>query len=123
MTSPTTFLAGYDPRVSATTLATRTWLLAVLPALIEEVDVSARIIGYGFGPGYKGNVCAIIPSKKGVKLGFNRAVGLPDPTGLLEGTGKVHRYVVIHGENDLRNPALLALLHVAADACHKRLAG
>jgi hypothetical protein len=83
--------------------------------------VKANIIGYGLGPGYKGSVCAIIPSKKGVKLGIMKGAELPDPDGLLEGSGKVHRYVVIRSVQDFQNPALRALLNQAAEACRERL--
>jgi hypothetical protein len=34
-----------------------------------------------------------MPSKVGVELGVVRGAELPDPSRLLEGNGKVHRYI------------------------------
>ena len=46
-----------------------------------------------YSPGSKGTVCALILSKTGVKIGLFRGSELPDPKGLLRGSGKVHRHV------------------------------
>jgi hypothetical protein len=51
-----------------------------------------------------------------VKLGLIGGASLPDPSGLLEGTGKVHRYVVVTSRADLRRPEIKALLHNASAA-------
>jgi hypothetical protein len=45
---------------------------------------------------------------------------LPDPEKLLTGSGKVHRYVEIKSEEDIRNPALQELLEHAVEAREKR---
>ncbi len=116
-------LARYDGPVGLLVATTRTFLLANIPALIEEVDPPANMLAYSFGPGYKGSICSIIPSKKEIKLGFYKGDELPDPEQLLEGTGKVHRYVVIRSAQDLKRPALRSLLNLAADACRARLSG
>lgn len=49
---------------------------------------------------------------KHVNLGFNRGAHLPDPHGLLEGTGKNLRHVKIRGKEDL-TPELAQLLRAA----------
>lgn len=113
--------ARYEDPVAVLASATRAFLLEVLPGALEEVDPSAGLVGFGLGPGYKGNVCSILLSKKGVKLAFNRGAELPDPDGLLEGTGKVHRYVVLRSQADLSDPSLRALLNLAAEACRTRM--
>jgi Domain of unknown function (DU1801) len=121
VSDPGSILSRYEDAVRTLGTATREFLLTNLPRVTEEGDASANIIGYGFGPGYKGSVCVIIPSKRGIKLGFYKGSELPDPAHLLDGTGKVHRYVVIRSEKDLRSPALLSLLNLAATACRERL--
>ena len=68
-------------------------------------------------------VCTIIPSKKGVKLGFYRGIDLPDPAKLLTGSGKVHRHVEINSATDVSNPQLKKLLSAAERLCLERLAG
>jgi hypothetical protein len=47
----TDLLARYHAAVTGVALAARTKILAALPKAEERVDTSARVIGYGFGPG------------------------------------------------------------------------
>jgi hypothetical protein len=100
--------------------AVRRRLLALLPGVTEEADPAANVVGYGFGPGYKHLVCTLILSKKGVKLGFYRGAGLPDPHGLLAGSGKVHRYVEIASPEVAGDPRLEELIRAAAAAYRAR---
>ncbi len=67
-------------------------------------------------------ICTIIPSKKGIKLGFYKGSGLPDPAGLLTGSGKVHRYVEIKSEASLKDKALKNLMTEALKAYKQRMA-
>src|SRR3954470_21454377 len=87
--------ARFPPAVGEIARAARALLLARLPEAEEQPDAAANVVGYGYGPGYKGLIATIILSKGGVKLGFTKGAGLPDPHGLLEGSGKVHRYFVL----------------------------
>ena len=64
------FFSNYDEKVSSLTLELRGFLFKSLPDIQEQLDLSARIIGYGYGPKYSDTICTIILSKKGVKLGF-----------------------------------------------------
>jgi hypothetical protein len=107
-------LAGYSADVQTLARRTRSFILELLPRADERADPAARVIGYGRGNGYKGLVCTMILSAKGVKLGIVNGASLPDPTGLLEGSGKVHKYVPIASVETLGNPALRALLEAAA---------
>src|SRR3954454_15004298 len=93
--TPKPCLPRSTPDVAAVARALRARLLDDLPGTTEQPDGAANVIGYGHGAGYKGLVCTIILSKKGVKLGFYRGAELPDPDRLLEGAGKVHRYVPV----------------------------
>lgn len=114
-------LAQFPDSVAATGSSLRQFLLKHLKGITEQSDPKANLIGYSYGAGYKGVICTILLSKKGIKLGFNRGSELPDPKKLLTGSGKVHRYVEINSEEDIRNPALLALLEHAVVAREKRL--
>ena len=121
MTTAEGILSKYDEKVSAVGFQLREFLLKELKQIIEYPDGPANIIGYGFGPGYKQLLCTIIPSKKGIKLGFYKGSELPDPKKLLTGSGKVHRYVEIKSENDVKDPAIKKLVDEALKAYHKRL--
>lgn len=98
----------------------RTTLLTLLPDVQETADENAGILAYVYGPGYKDTICTLIPSKKQVKLGFYKGSELDDPENLLEGTGKVHKYVVIDKPEKLQNKALAHLILQALEAYRKR---
>ena len=106
-------LALYSPEVRSLALETRTFLLELIPGAMEIVDTKSRLIGYGFGTGYKDMVCSLIPNKAGITLGIAWATELPDPQKILEGTGKVHRHIKLKTKSDLKTPAVKALLKAA----------
>lgn len=107
-------LASYSPEVRALALKARALVLEVMPELLEQVDVPGKLLGYGWSPTYKDTVCVIMPLKAGVNLGFARGAELPDPEGLLTGTGKRARHVRLSMPADVERPALRALLEAAA---------
>ena len=114
------FLSEYPAAVRDLGGQLRDIVRAAMPAAREELDRPGRVIGYGFGPGYSGLVCTIIPSKKGVKLGVVYGARLPDPNGLLEGSGKQHRYVAFTEPADLEKAGLKDLLRAAVTAWKER---
>ena len=113
-------LGKYPAGVQGLALSARRFILESLPSAEESVDESAPVVGYGYGSGYKGIICTLILSKSGVKLGLARAAELLDPEGLLEGSGKVHRYIQLHTSSDLRKPGLRQLLKMAKAAWQAR---
>lgn len=104
-------LHGLPPAIRELALQTREFLLMHLPGCTELPDKPAKLIGYGFGTGYKDTICTLLISKSGVKIGFYRGAFLDDPDKLLEGTGKVHKYVAIK-QADAINEQLRNLLAV-----------
>jgi hypothetical protein len=113
-------LAAYPPDVKTLARTARKFVMDALPAAEESVDASAPVIGYGYGPGYKGLICTLMLSQSGVKLGVARGAELADPRGLLEGSGKIHRYVPLNNPSDLRRPGLKQLMKAAAKAWRER---
>jgi hypothetical protein len=113
-------LMKYDESISSLGLHLREFLLSQLDGFTEIPDLSANIIAYGYGTGYIDMVCTIIPSKKGIKLGFYKGSELPDPESLLTGSGKVHRYVEIKSEKDIRSRAIKQLVKEAIKSWKKR---
>lgn len=84
------------------------------PEACEVVRLGDRAATYGVGPkkmseGY----CYIMPHKRWVNLGFYKGVGLDDPEGLLEGTGKNLRHVKIKTPDDAGLPAVRELIRAA----------
>jgi hypothetical protein len=110
------FLATYAPQAQVIALKVRALVLAVVPAAIEQIDTTAKLIGYGFDRTYKGTICVIMPLKTAVNLGFAQGAELPDPAGLLTGTGKRARHVNIKTLEEVEAPALRDLLEAAVEA-------
>ena len=108
-------ISGLAPDIQELVTGIRALLLDVLPDAVEKAQYG-KAIGYGVGPKMGDLVCVIAPQKAWVNLGVFGAVGLPDPEGLLEGTGKLHRHVKIRTAADLARPAVRALVEAALAA-------
>jgi hypothetical protein len=114
------FLSTYPQQVRETASAARQLLKDMLPDVAETIDESAKLLGYSYGPGYKGVLFTLIMSQTGVKLGVFRGAELPDPKHLMAGAGKVHRHVQLRSVDDLKQPGLGSLLRAALSAWRKR---
>lgn len=92
-------------------------VLAIFPdALVTVDDQNPRFgttIGFGTTNGYKGLRFTITPQRAHVTLGIAHGAELRDPTGLMEGTGKVHRHVKLRQPEDLERPELRQLMAAA----------
>jgi len=118
-----TFLANYPEAVHTRVLQLREVLLEELPAITEQLDLPAKMIAYCYGQKYVEMICTVFPSQKGVKLGFYyKDMELPDPEGLLEGNGKISRYVVIRSEEMIHSEALKNLIRGSLAAFRQRMA-
>jgi hypothetical protein len=84
-------LAGFPVSIHEIAERLRECLLELIPGAIESVD--RENIGLGVGKGYKGLAFVITPRPGYVMLGIAGGASLNDPTGLLQGKGKVHRHV------------------------------
>ena len=109
-------LAGYSPEVRDLARQARALVREVMPEAREQVDPSAKSIAYSLGGKMADTVCVIMPMQAGVNLGFYGGNTLPDPAGLLTGTGKRHRHVRLTTPADVQAPALRALLLAAVAA-------
>ena len=61
-----------------------------------------------------GTVCGFMTGKEHVTFIFLRGAALPDPEGLLEGTGKSVRHVKVRTAVDVKKPGLKKLIVEAA---------
>lgn len=113
------FLNSYPAPVATMLNRLRAHLTNTHPALCEELDLPSRILIYRIAPGMKGIVFTIIPSQKEVKLGFYRGRSLPDPVGLMQGSGKVHSVVTIT-DQVLKNHDFALLLESAYRQAYAR---
>jgi len=97
------YLASYDPQVSALALALREIVLEEAPGAVESLSKGYAVaIGFSFtGKPLKDGFCHIVAYPTHVNLGFNRGALLPDPNKVLAGNGKSIRHLTIRGEDDL----------------------
>lgn len=107
-------LGECSPQVRALALATRARIQSLKLGAAEKVVKGYRSVSYGFGSGMKDQFVAIVLHKGHVNLQFHQGAHLPDPDGLLEGTGKSMRHVKIRDEEILGRDAVEALIREAA---------
>ena len=97
------YLGEYDAHLASLTLALREIVLEEAPRAIESLAKGyALAIGFSFtGKPMKDGFCHIVTYSSHVNLGFNRGALLPDPHGMLHGTGKLIRHITIRHHDDL----------------------
>jgi hypothetical protein len=108
-------LASYPPDVQATARRARDLILSVLPDATEQVRLGWKNVTFGRGPAMRDTLFAICPQRSRVNLNLFGA-DLPDPAGLLEGTGVRVRHVKLPSPAAVDAPALRALLVAATSA-------
>ncbi|MER7280591.1 DUF1801 domain-containing protein [Dactylosporangium sp. NPDC000244] len=77
--------------IGALTRHLREVILSARPELTERVYRGWN--GLGFHHPSRGYIAAVFPRADSVAVGFEHGADLPDPHGLLEGTGKRVRYL------------------------------
>ena len=114
-------IARLQPQHEALYLATHALVLDAVPDVRFEVDLVAGSIGYGARQyGYGGWGMAALQAHKGwVSLFFMQGVELPDPDGVLEGSGKLMRHVKLRSVEALEsNAEAIRTLVVSATVLH-----
>src|SRR5436190_532195 len=111
------FVTKYDPAVGTLARATRVALRKRLPTAIELVYDNYQFLAIGFSATERASDClvSLAISPKGVALSFYYGSSLPDPAGILLGSGNQNRYVRLESAATLALPAVEALIRAAAD--------
>ena len=104
---------NYPDTVRELARSTRALILAVMPETVEQLDPSANLIAYGLDNSYKGLICGITLHKAHINIMFAQVASLPDPQGLLQGTGKLARHFHVERMADLNAPEIRSLLETA----------
>lgn len=107
-------LMDVEEPLAAIVLRLRQIILAVDPDTTEQPRPGDRALSYGVGPKkMKEGYVYIAPQRGYVNLGFYRGTSLPDPAGLLEGTGKGLRHVKIRRLEEVERPEVRELIVAA----------
>lgn len=111
-----------DLRPLATAL--RTLIRELDPHTVEVVRLGDRAATYGVGPKKMSEGYAyILPYASWVNLGFYCGTDLPDPAGLLEGTGARMRHVKIRQMDQIGDPSIRRLIEAAVEERRSATAG
>jgi hypothetical protein len=107
-------LRDVEEPLRAIALRLRELILDVDPDTTEQPRPGDNALSYGVGPQkMKEGYAYIAPQRGYVNLGFYQGASLPDPAGLLEGTGKSLRHVKIRSLEDAGRPELRQLIAAA----------
>ena len=103
------------PEARALAHQLRALVIVVMPEVVEVPWPKMRMASYGVGPKKKTeHFCYISAQKNDVNLGFYYGAELPDPDGLLQGTGKLLRHVKIREPKAIHSRAIRQLLQAAS---------
>ena len=105
----------HNPTVRPLVAAARELVVSVWPDAVEQLDAKDRMLHYGTGLRMSEQYIYIAGFTSHANLGFIGGARLPDPHGLLEGTGKIMRHVKLRTTSDLDRPGLRELVQAAAD--------
>ena len=110
------FIAKFEPAMASRIRAVRAALRKRLQAAIEIVydNYNFFVIGYSSTERPSDCILSIAANSKGVGLSFYYGSTLPDPAGILEGSGSQNRFVRIAGAEDVARPEIDALIGAAA---------
>jgi hypothetical protein len=109
------FIAKFDPAIATLVRKCRTALRKRWPTAIELVyDTYALAIGFGSTERMTDNFVSLAVYARGVNLYFMYGVELPDPGGILLGSGTQGRFIRLQSAADLDRPEVAALLDAAA---------
>ena len=107
-------VARSDDNGRATAVAVRELVRRLHPEVIEVVWPHQGTVGWGVGPKKMSEHYAYLTIHAAhVNLGFYRGASLPDPEGLLGGSGKQMRSMRLSAPLDLDNAAVAELLRAA----------
>ncbi len=111
-------LDDFSPEVQQLSLSLRARILELVPDAREKVMRGYKSLSYGLDG--KDQFSAIVLHSERINLQFHQGTDLPDPAGLLEGTGKVMRHVKVRTEETIQSEEVKELIESAAALAQTR---
>ncbi len=114
--------SGSSSHVKEIARRLRKLIIDLYPEVVEVPWPKQKFIGYGVGPKKMSeHFCYIAAQREYVNLGFYYGAVLPDPEGLLEGTGKNLRHIKVRVVGEVAQPALRKIIQASLDERKKTL--
>src|SRR5881397_2997171 len=106
------FIAKFSPQMATLIRGARKKMRERLPHALELVYDNYNFFVIGYGPSERASeaVFSLAAQAKGVSLCFLQGAGLPDPHGLLKGSGKVVRSLRLEAAATLDRAEVRALM-------------
>jgi hypothetical protein len=109
-------LAVCSPGVAELALALRELVLAEAPEAEEVLyAVYAQVIVFRIPGRVRGAFCGVVAYARHVNLMFYYGAALPDPHGVLTGTGKQMRHIRFNSPDDLRRRQVSSYIRSALE--------
>ena len=118
------FIAKFAPEMQRRIEACRDKMTERFPAAVQLVYDNYNFLVIGFGPTPRASdaIFSLAAHARGINLCFlQRGPDLPDPTGILRGTGKRVRNVALRTADDLDGPDVVALMEAALDLASPKM--
>ena len=109
------FIAKFEPAMAARIRGVRASLRKIFPTANELVydNYNFFVIGYSPTERPSDTIVSLAANAKGVGLSFYYGSTLPDPKGILLGSGNQNRFIRLENANVLARPEVKALLRAA----------
>jgi hypothetical protein len=111
----TGFVGKFDPAIARVIRSCRTTLRKRFPTAIELVYDNYNFLVFGFSATERPSDCivSLAAAASGVGLSFYYGSTIPDPDGLLLGSGSQNRFVRLPDAGTLKTPGVAALIDAA----------
>jgi hypothetical protein len=111
------FIAKFTPEIARLIRGARRKMRERLPHALELVYDNYNFFVIGYGPSEKAGqaIFSLAAQAKGVSLCFLQGAGLPDPNGLLRGSGNVVRNIRLETAATLDRADVRALIKTALE--------
>ena len=118
------FIAKFTPEMAKRIRAARAKMRKRIPQALELVYDNYNFFVIGYGPSEKAGdaIFSLAAQAKGLSLCFLQGARLPDPKGLLRGSGNVVRNIPLETADTLDRPEVGALIAVALERAKVPLA-
>jgi len=106
------FLARFPPPMARLTRAVLKTMRARLPGAVEMVYDKANALVVGFCPGDRASnvITSMAVYTNWINVYFFEGDSLPDPDGILQGSGTMVRYIRVTSAADLDRPTMKAVM-------------